>query len=590
MESVLWNLRTQSAFSTLAPIFLVALATLTLFWDYPIMLGYLLARRALGIQRRATAQPLSTLVVIPSLLRAREELTSMLSTVESVATNGYPGPLLIVVSIDGTRGAPHLYDELTSWAKSRSYDDHTWLYVTGTAERRSKPMAIDHAIEFVKGLVRDGAHSAFPEVYVSTDADADLGPRSLENIVYRLQRKNPITGAPARAVAGALHVRGDDFWRGWRHFFTVAGQLNIQVARDYYVSNVGRYNIRWLPVTGVPGAFYCTWTAIFLEIPRFMGYMRTLSTSDWLRWWVGVEAPRYSNSRAKPIAELVAGDTDDTVSAYAATIARYQNGRFCFDPPRTPLHALWYMLRDLLIDRAIKYEPEARVYTSSPTTIKALAKQRKRWNTARIELTLRFWRSLGYHWTLGLPAIIVKTSMARSLLIGVAAYFVVPALFWDSRAMTLVLLAYFTQVICAGLLTLMTLSMNADARYWRLLFALPLTPVYTLCFKWMPAAYGFVHDVFLFGNVTGFAPESTLIAGGSERIAILFRVRRALLLATRAVLVGDVPIGKFWLGWRETAWTPNGFEGFTEKKRPRAILPPASEWFRSRPRSGGPLP
>ena len=135
MESVLWNLRTQSAFSTLAPICLVILATLTVFWDYPIMLGYLLLRRALGVQPRpGHAEPLSTLVVIPSLLRNRDELTSMLSTVESVATNGYPGPLLIVVSIDGTRAAPRLYEELTSWAKSRSYDEHTWLYVTGTGD------------------------------------------------------------------------------------------------------------------------------------------------------------------------------------------------------------------------------------------------------------------------------------------------------------------------------------------------------------------------------------------------------------------------------------------------------------------------
>jgi hypothetical protein len=91
---------------------------------------------------------------------------------------------------------------------------------------------------------------------------------------------------------------------------------------------------------------------------------------------------------------------------------------------------------------------------------------------------------------------------------------------------------------------------------------------------------GYVNDVFLFGNVTGFAPESTLIKGGSERIALLFRMRRAVLLAARSVLVGDVPLGRFWLGWRETQWTPNGFEGFTTKKKPRPILPPVSAWFR----------
>jgi cellulose synthase/poly-beta-1,6-N-acetylglucosamine synthase-like glycosyltransferase len=584
MESVLWNLRTVSGFSTLAPMLAVLLFTFTAFWDYPILLVYSLTARAFGRGRSVPpyAKPLSTLVVIPSLLRKEDELTSMLSTIESVATNGYPGKLLIVLSIDGTKDAPQLYERLRDFCRSRAYERNVFLYVTGTPERRSKPMAIDHAMEFVKGLVERGEHEAFPEVYVSTDADADLGPHSLEKMVYRLQRRNFITGAPARAVAGALHVRGDDFWRGVHHFFTVAGQLNLQVARDYYVSNVGRYNIRWLPVTGVPGAFYCTWTSIFLEIPKFMGYMRTLRTSHWLRWWLGAPAPKFSESRAQPIPELVAGDTDDTVSAYTATLVRYENGRFCFDPPRTPLHAFVYMLRGLLIDRAIKYEPDARVYTSSPTTIKALFRQRRRWNTARIELTGRFWRSLGYHWTLGLPAIIVKTSMARSLLLGVVAYLLLPAFFFDSRTLTLIVLAYLTQVFVAGVLTTTTLTMNGEWRYWRLLLALPLTPVYTLCFKWVPAAVGFTHDVFLFGNVTGFAPESTLIKGGSERIAFTFRLRRALLLAARSVIVGDVPFGKFWFGWRETPWTPNGFEGFTSKKKPRSILPPVSTWFRSR--------
>jgi hypothetical protein len=582
MESVLWNLRTLNGFSTLAPMLAVLFFTLTAFWDYPLLLLYSLVSRALGRERRPPpyAKPLSALVVIPSLLRKQDELTSMLSTIESVATNGYPGRLLIVVSIDGTKDAPQLYERLRDFCRGSSYDAHTFLYVTGTPERRSKPMAIDHAMEFVKGLVRSGEQPAFPEVYVSTDADADLGPHSLEKMIYRLQRRNFITGAPARAVAGALHVRGDDFWRGLRHFATVSGQLNIQVARDYYVSNVGRYNIRWLPVTGVPGAFYCTWTSIFLEIPKFMGYLRTLRTSHWLRWWLGFEAPKFSETRAQPVPELVAGDTDDTVSAYTATLVRYEQGRFVFDPPRTPWHAFYYMMRGLLLDRAIKYEPEARVYTSSPTTIKALYRQRKRWNTARIELTGRFWRALGYHWTLGLPAIIVKTSMARSLLIGVVAYILLPGLFFDSRTLTLVVLAYLTQVFMAFVLTSATLVMNGELRYWRLLLALPLTPVYTLCFKWVPAAMGFVDDVFLFGNVTGFAPESTLIKGGSERIALSFRVRRAVLLAARAVLVGDVPLGKFWLGWRETQWTPNGFEGFTSKKKPRSILPPRSQWFR----------
>jgi hypothetical protein len=76
-----------------------------------------------------------------------------------------------------------------------------------------------------------------------------------------------------------------------------------------------------------------------------------------------------------------------------------------------------------------------------------------------------------------------------------------------------------------------------------------------------------------------------LIKGGSERIALLYRLRRAFLLALRSVLVGDVPFGKFWFGWRETRWTSSGFEGFTSKKKQRPILPPRSEWLRRSQRS-----
>jgi len=220
------------------------------------------------------------------------------------------------------------------------------------------------------------------------------------------------------------------------------------------------------------------------------------------------------------------------------------------------------------------------VYTSSPTTIKALYKQRRRWNTSRIELTGRFWRALGYHWHIGLPALIVKTSMLRSLLVGVVGYLLLPVLFSDSRTLTLVLLAYITQVLMASVLTGVTLLMNGEAQYWRLCFALPLVPFYTIMFRWVPAAVGYVHDVFLFGNVTGFAPETTLIKGGSVRIALLYRVRRAFLLMVRSVLVGDVPFGKFWFGWRETQWTSNGFVGFTSKNRQRPIVPPRSQWFK----------
>jgi hypothetical protein len=106
-----------------------------------------------------------------------------------------------------------------------------------------------------------------------------------------------------------------------------------------------------------------------------------------------------------------------------------------------------------------------------------------------------------------------------------------------------------------------------------------LSPLYALFFSYLPAVVGGVNDVFLFGNVTGFAPETTLIRGGSSRIALLFRLRRALSLAFRAAVRGDVVFGAFWFGWRETRWTPSGYRGWTTKKKPAPIVPPVSTWF-----------
>jgi hypothetical protein len=573
--------------AALAPFVTVLAVVLVVCWDYPLLVPYFLACRALARNphgEAGDARPPHVLVVIPSLLRKQDELTSMMSTVESVATNGYPGELLIVISIDGTRDAGPLYQELLLWAAQNRWRDRCTLHVTGTPERRSKPMAIEQAMTFVKALVAEGRLRAFPPVYVSTDADADLGPSALEHIVLRLQRRNPITGWPARVVAGALHVRGNSFWQGWGHFFTIAGQLNIQVAREYYVSNVARHNIRWLPISGVPGAFYCTWSEIFLQIPPFLGYLQTLQTRHWLGWWLGTAPPKFSQTTAAPIPELMAGDTDDTVSAYAATIARYERGRFVFDPPRTPLHALFYLLRGVFVDRPIHYEPRAHVFTSSPTTIKSLMKQRKRWNTSRIELTGRFWRAIRYHWTLGLPVLIVKTFLARSVIMGVFVYLCVPLLMWRHSLLLGMLLGYVCNVASYGMLTLLALLMNDELKYWRLSLALPLSPVYVFFFNWIPGAIGATCDVLLFGNVTGFAPEATLIRGGSKRIALGARLTRALSLMVRSIVYGDVPLGWFWLGWGETPWTPSGFEGFTTNRR-RRIIPPLSEWFRE-PRAG----
>jgi hypothetical protein len=150
---------------------------------------------------------------------------------------------------------------------------------------------------------------------------------------------------------------------------------------------------------------------------------------------------------------------------------------------------------------------------------------------------------------------------------------------WKSSLMTGVVIGYVTNVIVWSLMTLAALAINAELRYLPLLLGIPLAPVYQFIFNWLPCFVGLTADVLFFGNVTGFAPETTLIRGGSARIALLSRVRRCMALAVRAIVRGDVPLGRFWFGWRETPWTASGFEGFTTGRR-RSTIPPVSTWFR----------
>jgi len=265
-----------------------------------------------------------------------------------------------------------------------------------------------------------------------------------------------------------------------------------------------------------------------------------------------------------------------------------ENGRFAFDPPATPVHALLHLLRAVLIERALRYEPEARVYTSSPTSIASLFKQRKRWNASRIEVTLRFRRALGYHWSLGAPALGVMFLIGRYCLVGGLMYLALPLALVQHTILGAFVLGYLFQFSGYSLLTLMALTMNGSLRHWRLVLAMPLCPLYAICFTYTPTVVGAAADVFGFGNVTGFAPETTLVRGGSYRLALSFRVRRAFSLMLRSILVGDVPLGWFWLGWGKTEWTPNGYEGCTTRKLPAPILPPLRHWFGGAARKAAP--
>lgn len=579
MESLFWAFKTFDPLLLATPIFLnLAICFVVTQTDYLFLLVHAMGRGILGLpddfRPLGPGERPSGLVVIPSLLRNDEDLGAITTTIESAATNEYPGTLVIVASVDGRTEHPDLYKQLQKWVATRSYPSNVFVYVTGTETRLGKMMAVEAGVDHMKKRVARGDHAAFPTLYFSIDGDGTLGDHAIERLAHRLMSRSPFTGKMRRVVAGKICIRPDLVWRGWRAFFTVEGQLYMQAAREFIVSNVSRYNWKLTPRIGIPGALYVTWTDLLLAAPRYMSFMHALRPIDAFRWWMGFGAPKFSESNTKPKPEALTGASDDTCIAFLASLASWDGDKLTFDAPKSPIHAFVRFLASYTYDRSHDYEPEARVFTYTPPTLSGLWKQRVRWNSSRVECAGRFWRAFWFHWEIGLPVSAHLLLLLHTVFEVVGYYIVLPYyIVGTSHALLGYVLGYAAQTFAFSAYTLMSLALERQrGQYWRVLMCLPFASAYSICINAFGCVYGVSRDIFLFGNATNFAPEWTLAKGGCERIAISFRIRRFLSLALRSVVHGDVPLGTFWFGWTETPWTPSGFEGWTTGKKPRNIF------------------
>jgi hypothetical protein len=578
VESLIWHLRTLDSFMFAWPILLsLGICFAVAQTDFPLLLGAWFAKHAIG--RGDTFRPAppgarpSGLVVIPSLLRNRDDLLAITTTVESCVKNGYPSELVVIAAVDGLTEHPELVGELERWVRDLPLPPNVFVYVAGTPTRLGKMMAVEAGVERMRELVSIGWHERFPDVYFSIDGDGTLSDGALERLVAKLTRPHPITGRPRRVVAGKICIRPDLFWQGWRKLFTLQGQIYLQVAREFVVSNVARHNWKLTPMIGIPGALYCTWGEIIQQAPRFMGFMQGLRFVDWLKWWVGVAPPSFAESSARSLPEALTGASDDTCIAFIASIAQWKDGALSFEAPRTPLHALGRLLMGYLFERSHDYEPEARVFTYTPDTLKGLWRQRVRWNSSRFECAGRFWRAFWFHWEIGMP-VSSHLWLVLQTVVEVTTYYVLLPYYClgGGHAMVGYFVGYCGQTLAHAVYTVLALLLERDwRRHWRVLLALPLASLYCTSINFFGCVYGVANDLLFFGNWTNFAPEWTLKKSGCERVALLYRTRRLLALAVRAVTHGDVPFGAFWFGWNETPWTPSGFEGWTTGKRPGAI-------------------
>lgn len=580
MEGFVWGMRTLDIFRMVVPVFFLhVLVTFTV--ERPDILGLLavfFGRKAFGGPFFTPGEPGSRpsgLVIIPSLLRDGDDLKAITTTIESCATNGYPSELVIVASVDGRTECPLLYAELEAWVATRSYPPNVKVRVAGTERRLGKMMAVEAGVLFVHAQVAAGTIAAFPDIYFSVDGDGILGPHALERLAARLATRHWLTKNQRRIVSGKLAIRPDLIWRGWRAFFTVEGQIYQQVAREFVVSNMMRFNRKLFPQIGVPGALYCCWSDLLLMAPYYMSFLRTVRLSHWAKWWMGAAPPRFSDSLEPPAAEALTGASDDTCMAFLASMATWKSGKLSLDAPRTPLHALGRLVMSFWIERSHMYEPEARIYTFTPSSVKGLWVQRVRWNSSRFECAGRFSRAFWFHWEIGFPTSLHLSLVLQNVGKILVFYFVIPFVCLGRGHVALgMFFGYAFHILEDMLYTAVAFSIERDyRRSWRSVMCLPLTPLYTIVSSNLACAYGVTKDLLLFGNPTKFAPESTLIAGQTTRVALLYRLQRFFSLCVRSVMYGDVPFGGFWFGWLESAWTSNGFEGWSTGNKPRAIVP-----------------
>src|SRR5688572_23840073 len=581
MEGLFWSFKTLDPLLLATPVFLnLAMCLLITQSDYIFLLVRFFLRGVLG--RPEAFRPLgfgerpTGLVIIPSLLRNDEDLNAIATTIASAGSNGYPSELVIIASVDGRTEFPKLYAKLCAWvtAHRRDFPKHVHVYVTGTETRLGKMMAVEAGVVYMQKLVACRKHAEFPKLYFSIDGDGTLGDHAIERLAHRITTRHPLTGEMRRVVAGKICIRPDLVWRGWRAFFTIEGQLYMNAAREFLVSNVSRFNWKLTPRIGIPGALYCTWSTILLEAPRYMGFMQSLRFIDYARWWMGLGAPKFSETKVPALPEALTGASDDTCMAFLASIASWKNDELSFDAPATPLHALLRFVASYTYARSHDYEPEARVFTYSPPTLRGLWKQRVRWNSSRVECAGRFWRAFWFHWEIGLPVSAHLLMLLHTVFEIVGYYIVLPYyIVGSSHALFAYVLGYAAQTLAYTMYTCMSLALERDWKsYWRVVLTLPVASLYAICINAFGCVYGVTRDIFFFGNATNFAPEWTLMKGRCVRVAMMFRVRRFLALAVRALVKGDVPLGWFWLGWRETPWCPSGFEGWTTGKKARSIL------------------
>lgn len=166
---------------------------------------------SLVLDNRPSRSPLMRYPGISILVAAYNEEENILSTIESIARQQYPGPLEVIVVNDGSR-------DRTAAIVSAQLPNFPWLRLLDLPRNVGKARALNEALLQV-------TH----EITITVDADSWLFRDALASIVERYVQ-DPAT---TRAVAGAVMVRNSRAtWmtraQEWDYFQGIAAIKRVQ--------------------------------------------------------------------------------------------------------------------------------------------------------------------------------------------------------------------------------------------------------------------------------------------------------------------------------------------------------------------------
>ena len=166
---------------------------------------------SLALDRRPPRAPLERYPGLSILVAAYNEEATIVSTIESIARQQYPGPLEVIVANDGSkdRTAELVRDLLPAYP---------WLHLLDIQHNMGKAQALNQALKLVSHTLT-----------ATVDADSWLFRDALTSIVERYFHDPKNT----RAVAGAVLVRNSrESWmtraQEWDYFQGIAAIKRVQ--------------------------------------------------------------------------------------------------------------------------------------------------------------------------------------------------------------------------------------------------------------------------------------------------------------------------------------------------------------------------